>query len=684
MIKNTTVFLDFSGEISAQNHVIAYAEDLGSRILELNYSKTPLENEHIVVTYHSGETAVFSARIDGSFTLIPNAVMSKAGEYTAYFAVFDQNGTKLTASASVDITVLPCKVLSELSSDDEVQSLYSSLLEEYKTLMVSTDKTYENLKDIAEISTGVNLFDSRLATSKRVDPNTGDTALNNDYLLTYYIPVSKDETLYASCEIDGARVNAPCTWAVYDQNKVFLGSKENSYFARANVSAAKYFRVCVEKQYTHNLQIAKGQYGYEAYRETCDIKEKRIASRHLADGSVTTEKIASGAISQQHISKDLGAMIAPVVVDYKEGNLIVSDCPLVGGDDLNYTVFGMSRQGTNPSPTLMRTIIDADNPSLRISGKNLFDGNRTAKTHNGVTFTPLANGGIKVYGTSAGGSEYELVPVSVNFPSGTYAFSANIFGSGVTYNRNGYNFTSDTVLTFSDGGVLSSLKICVADGVKADAVLFPQLEIGNISPFATPCSVSFVNTSVTLRGLEVDSFDGYTVKLGDKYYICDSVSNRTYNKRIGALTLDGSSLGAKVTSLVTLENGDTAAVVELSSKAQKLLNSCGVMCSHFSTDLSGNSYCFITDDGDFALVYKNGGLASVEGWNAWLKARSVGIRYILKSYTSSNIEPPVLAKTVFPSMSILCSSGMLTVSFRADTKKYIDSRLKEAIGGMTS
>ncbi len=684
MIKNTTVFLDFSGEVQAQNHITAYAEDLGSRILHLECSQLLKQNEHLIVTYHLGDTSVFSGEVEGLTALIPNAVMSKAGEYKAYFAVYDGAGIKLTASSCVDITVMPCKVLSELNDDEDAEALYASLVSDYDVLSVKSQILKDNLCQIADVTLGVNLFDSRLASDKRLDAQTGLTVLNSQYIFSDFISVSKGESLYASYEANGERANAPCTWAVYDENKQYITARENSHFCHINNESVKYARVCIHKDYSQKLQIAKGQYGYEEFGEAYELKQNSICSRHLAQSCVTNEKIADLSVFPRHISSDLAALIASAVVENQTGSLITSSCPITGGADITYRIFGLSLQSYAPTPTSPRIITDSVSPIMRISGKNLLDGNRTAKTHNGVTFTPLSNGGIKVEGTSAGGSEYELIAVPIYLPAATYAFSCNIVGSGVAYSRNGYSFTKDDVSYYSLSGALSSLKIVVGDGQTADAVVFPQLEADKITEFSPPKAATTVNFQRTLRGLEVGQFDGYTVKHGDNYYICDSIDSGSYIRRIGEVTLNGTDTGAKATDIVTLANGKTAAIVELSKKAKKLINSCGVLCSHFSCDTSKSNYCFITQDGNFAMVYEGSGLTDLTLWNNWLKSHAVAIRYVLQSYTSTDLHNTASAKTLFPDMSVVCSSGFAFVSFKADTKKYIDSHISEALGGITS
>lgn len=106
-----------------------------------------------------------------------------------------------------------------------------------------------------------NLYDKYSATNQRgLNPNTGETAANNDYIVSDFIPVEAGETYVVSCG-DGTE-DLHLRYAFYNVNHVFIsGGYYNTepytnYFTTPNNTA--FVKIAVYNT-LQNIQLEKGQ-----------------------------------------------------------------------------------------------------------------------------------------------------------------------------------------------------------------------------------------------------------------------------------------------------------------------------------------------------------------------------------------------------------------------------------------
>ena len=106
-----------------------------------------------------------------------------------------------------------------------------------------------------------NLYDKYSATNQRgLNPNTGETAANNDYIVSDFIPVEAGETYVVSCG-DGTE-DLHLRYAFYNVNHVFIsggyykGVTYTNYFTTPNNTA--FVKIAVYNT-LQNIQLEKGQ-----------------------------------------------------------------------------------------------------------------------------------------------------------------------------------------------------------------------------------------------------------------------------------------------------------------------------------------------------------------------------------------------------------------------------------------
>lgn len=722
MIKTTTVFLDFTAETAAQASITAYANDFGSRAVLVDSSVTLKSDEHLIVSYYSGDEVIFTQEISGNVFLLPNVVIGTSGKYEAYFAVYNGSGVKLTATAAVEITVLENRVMDDIDTDLEVQSIYSQLIGEYDRLLLSVEKIKASLSGIADITVGKNLFDKSLATEQLLDYETGAVCMSSSTFLSAFIAVSKGMSFLSTYTLDGVRWNAPCIYAAYDKNFNYLQNltKKAVYsFAVMNDTIA-YIRVCVSTEYSNQFQVERTDIshsvsGYEEYSQSTALKSSVVQSDnlapssvryyHLTDGAVTESKLSDSAVTSNkiaaqsvlptHISNSLAELLDFDITEELSGKIMKSTATRRQADSMFYAFYGLSTQESSPSPSSAKEITDTYSAQIRVSGKNILENTWQTLTDKGISFTVTSKGGIALSGTSTAeegtASVFPLISAPLILPEGTYAFSGISEGGEFTYyyeiitqEGDSLIITEPTVKTFDSTVTVNSFNLCVCSEATVDMTVYPQLEHGGkVTAYSSPNTIQSVSYDGTLCGIEVTQSDDYTVKWGDRYFYCDSIDKNRTVHRIRSLTLDGTSEGAKVTAVNTDSTGRTVALITLASKAKKFLFSTGIICSHFKASMGdGYGICYISDDGkSLCLVHEDSSVKTVDAWNSWLSQHSVQVRYALAAYTSSPAVVQTELSTIYPTMTVLCPDGIGYLSFKSDIKRYVDSVIVDVLGG---
>lgn len=164
----------------------------------------------------------------------------------------------------------------------------------------------------------------------------------------------------------------------------------------------------------------------------------------------------------------------------------------LGGRALGLTVFGASVQKGTPTPDAPAPISSVTSAELSVCGKNLVRNvNGKALVSNGVAFTPLADGGIRAEGTSAGGSAYYNFDfatgvrhlrgrtIAMNGTGGGAAYwSFSVFNEDGTHSNLGTSHGAGATFEVPEGAERCRCFIAVPDGATANETVYPMACIG--------------------------------------------------------------------------------------------------------------------------------------------------------------------------------------------------------------
>ena len=184
-----------------------------------------------------------------------------------------------------------------------------------------------------------------------------------------------------------------------------------------------------------------------------------------------------------------------------------------------------------------------------------------------------------------------------------------------------------------------------------------------------------LHTPNGLPGLPVDSGGNYTDSNGQQW-ICDEIDfgRGKYVQRIKKAVLDGDEKW-------WLSSKQKYQIFGLGSEDNKGLPG---LCDHFTVSKL-NGYALGCETQTTKKIYLVTGHETVEELKAWLKKNPVTVIYILSAPIETDIPEETINAyrklyTNYPSTVIQNDSGAgMEVEYVADTKSYIDNKLKELI-----
>lgn len=358
-------------------------------------------------------------------------------------------------------------------------------------------------------------------------------------------------------------------------------------------------------------------------------------------------------------------------------------------------IFGKSTQDGTPTPDNPQEIHSVENPDLSIHGKNLLPYPYTISDMElcGVAVKVRSDGSILLNGTAtqSGGNLIQAIDVDnikkilcLSGASVDKTLYASCYNNGKYMKdiwvdgENGFN-TIDN----SDG---LYTRLAVALYVRVghtynNVVIKPQIEI---SETPTECEMfkepQTITLPHTLPGIPVSSGGNYTDANGQQW-ICDEIDlargvkvQRVYHK-----VFDGTE---------TLSNNWYPAVVfNLGIKDYVVYNT-KVFCNYFATADIGNIYG-TTLKFDGVDAYGFGSADEVKAF--MLQKYTEGVPMEVFSVLQTPIETPLSEAEIQaykallsnkPTTTLLNDSGaFMAVSYVADTKIYIDNKIKEMMEG---
>lgn len=360
----------------------------------------------------------------------------------------------------------------------------------------------------------------------------------------------------------------------------------------------------------------------------------------------------------------------------------------------------------SPSPDYPQELVSLE-PVVSVIGRQIFDVSRFAdKTYGGVTLTNNGDGSLSISGsgnlTANFSVNYRLTSdevrklvkpgrIYVSYGAVTYPyFEIQVIQDGVKV-RSAHNST-DAYIDYMDitEEMLNSGTMMLAVyiyGVKDHAIIPGTVKLsiyqdgdGVWEPYKAPQTLEITHA---LPGIPVASGGNYTDADGQEW-ICDEVDleRGVYVQRVGKMVFDGTEywqLGEQI-------EGTRDGVFFIN----RLLPSPSfAYCSHYRfTDgaISANN----ARRGYFDMHYgqfrcNSYGFATVEAFTNWLKENPLTILYPAENPNETNLSETEIAAyrdlhSNYPNTTVLNDAGAhMVVKYAADTKLYIDNKIKEAL-----
>jgi hypothetical protein len=345
-------------------------------------------------------------------------------------------------------------------------------------------------------------------------------------------------------------------------------------------------------------------------------------------------------------------------------------------------IFGRSTQDGVPSVEAPVEIKSVENPVVTVHGKNLIPPSTGTISAQGITSTPTDGGTVLLNGTAT--QEISRV-VSQNFllPAGKYTLSVNGInmidgnkdrvylnaadGSGTIVNY----VMVDKPVTFemeSDMIVRSAI-VFATNSTYNNQVANIQLEVGEVAtPYEPYKAVPAFESTRTLHGIPVATGGNYTDADGQEW-ICDEVDleRGVYVQRVSKEVFTKDDVLSYQTNTIRLR------------KDVKSINQSKAWCN------VTNNYVYNATL-DVVHFY-------VTGSNAWVFVPidydfASGVIELIYQLTTP-VETPLSETEIaayrnlhsnYPNTTILNDSGAhMVVKYAADTKLYIDNKIKEAL-----
>lgn len=377
---------------------------------------------------------------------------------------------------------------------------------------------------------------------------------------------------------------------------------------------------------------------------------------------------------------------------------------VVNGMTVNETIYPMINKGAEPLPWELYTggipspnseyaqeiEVPTGNVVVRSCGNQLANLSDTVETSNaGITWS-CENGAVTAIGTSNGISTTQTIGLYYDIPivEGDYFISGsknNIRALvGVKKADEHVSYYENT--TFKLDGTEKHCRVfCqVEKGITVDATVYPMLNKGITAlPFESYKETESIIPVTDFVGIPVSNGGNYTDENGQQW-ICDEVikyadgtGEKMQKNKILKLT---SALDWQLSSSL---NTRYLLQMEMQENVRPI-------CTHFIGDIIVNT--------NYGVVFNNYGLQlcfntnfqTLAEWKEWLNQNDVYVCYALKESIRTPLTAEEIAEieklhTFNPITNISNDSDCgMSVTYIADTKRYIDNKIAELATAMVN
>lgn len=446
---------------------------------------------------------------------------------------------------------------------------------------------------------------------------------------------------------------------------------------------------------------AEGATQIAAVKATAQSAQNAVVAQIEAKGVNTLNSIPTEYTALSKVVDTLTRGRAGAIVCEVEGNAITvddaSDMAMQG-----IRIFGRSTQVGDPSPENPVEIVSVESPTVTVAGKNLLGNNLPTHTSGGITYTSNADGSITLNGTSTSESYFifdhkNKIPIqnapmiaSLGGGNGTLALAIGCYkNDGSIVNSLAYVVDKDIQVAYPNDAATTRNYLVVGNGRSfTNKTVYPMLRaIGATADYEPYKPIQTVETMRSLRGIPVASGGNFTDENGQQW-IGDEVDlgRGVYIQRIGDITFDGS----QTYHINVYQQGYGYYVFGCSRFGASYTNA-PVMCDRLTYKpwgswnmvTGGDLICYETSS--FYFYLKDQSIRTVEAFAEYLTENPIRALYAMAVPTETPLTETEIASyralhSNYPNTTILNDSGAyMAVKYAADTKLYIDKKIKEAL-----
>lgn len=384
---------------------------------------------------------------------------------------------------------------------------------------------------------------------------------------------------------------------------------------------------------------------------------------------------------------------AVAIVCDAEGSAVAvsdaSDMPIQG-----MRIFGRSTQNGTPTPSAPVEIVSVESPAVTLYGKNLLQPKYSVGTHtiNSLNFTMGKDGSVTLNGTPTASAGFVFETLYIHEPviltgcptggtTKTYRMTADCYKDGV-FAETTFDLGDGLMITPEMADYVNINVFAFAGTVFNNLVFYPMVRVAS-DPSATyePYKpIQTVATAHPLRGIPVIDGGNYTDANGHQW-ICDEVDleRGVYVQRTDIKIFNGTETTWRMFP-------QAFAFVITWSGVSGGWHLHHAMASHFecSTEAyNGTPGHFAIDQ--IGLCYFATGHKTLDEFKEWLVSNPVTVVCKLAAPIETPLSEAEIAAyrnlhSNYPNTTVLNDAGApMVVKYAADTKLYIDNKIKEAL-----
>jgi hypothetical protein len=351
----------------------------------------------------------------------------------------------------------------------------------------------------------------------------------------------------------------------------------------------------------------------------------------------------------------------------------------------------------SPSPDWPQPLVNVENPTVAVHGKNLFDPSKLLAagwTENNGVYSGRSSAIHDVYNYSTGIPLIDVFKPNTRYIMSFYCrVEADADKTGVTFT---FKYDDGTTTSIYPGSITGKQESFISVSGKTVVGLYAsygsdlkvhlsdvQLEEGYSITEYEPYSGGSIELTRVIHGIPVTSGGNYTDTNGQQW-ICDEIDfeRGVHIQRVGQMTLTNertyyynADISGKEFFYTSENNNAKAWETRLYSSHFPAIGGKVGMESNYWMQFSGSG----------GIRFRHKDLTSLDELAAWLPENPVSLCYVLATpietpLTAEELEAFKVLKTNYRHTTVLNDAGAhMELSYNADTKTYVDNGIKKTV-----